>query len=153
MLKRSFAEFHAQKAIGGHKWRIQSLEGALQKLKERPWPECPCDCSKQLLRQYCDALQRLHQLNRELMPMILQQSKIQKALVHGRVVLVVDQPSGLMRLGVVFMDQDAQSHKKRQSLPKGFTVLTLHAPGPWDQDPNPPQAASPSSKACQESLE
>lgn len=138
MLKRSFAEFHAQKAIVGHRQRIKNLDQMLDEFKKKEWIQCPLNCSKMDLRQYYDGLQRLKQLNRELMPTILANSKIQKALVNGRVIYLFDKESGLIEKGILLMESDASQGKKTKKVTSqpatNFTVLYLHIPGPWDHE-------------------
>ena len=142
MLKRSFAEFHAQKAIGGHLRKIERLDAALKALKAKDWPDCPGDCTKTSLRQYYELHRRLNEMNREWMPHILKNGKIQKVLQHGRVLLVFDKTSGLVELGVILPDSGSisrqRSKKPTLQMPSTFRVLSLHNPGPWDAVNVPP---------------
>lgn len=135
MLKRSFAEFHAQKAIVGHRQKIKNLDATLSELKALDWPDCPEHCERSMLRRYFDNLQRLRILNEQLMPMALSNGKVQRTLTNGRGVLLMDKESGLLQIGMMLIESDTVGTRSKKSMhPTSpvFTVLYLHKPGPWD---------------------
>lgn len=57
---------------------------------------------------------------------------MQKALVNGRVVLVQDKESGLVELGVLFIDSSSKGRKQPNSTK--MRVLSLHMYGSWDAE-------------------
>lgn len=63
MLKRSFAEFHAQKSIAGHVAQIERLDEALKALQEKDWPDCSKSCTRSAVEDYCTKTATLKELN------------------------------------------------------------------------------------------
>lgn len=51
MLRRSFAEFHAQKAAPEQARQIRLLEGALEQLRSKPFPGCLSGCTKEAVTE------------------------------------------------------------------------------------------------------
>ena len=136
MLKRSFAEFHAQKAIGSQILKIEKADRILEGLKGKKWPDCRQNCTKLVLRHYYDVHQRLKLLSADLMPLMLSNPKAQRALAPGRVILLFDKESALLEIGVILSESDSPSantsSKKASAAPSSFIVMHLHTPGPWD---------------------
>lgn len=52
MLKRSFAEHHAQKAQPGNIAQVEKAEHAIQGLQNREWPSCYRSCSREEIESY-----------------------------------------------------------------------------------------------------
>ena len=54
MLRRSFAEFHAQRSAPEDKAAVALGHRALEKLRDKPWPETPTSLSRQEVEEYVD---------------------------------------------------------------------------------------------------
>lgn len=52
MLKRSFAEHHAQKAQPGNIAQVEKAEHAIKALQNREWPTCYKNCSREEIEGY-----------------------------------------------------------------------------------------------------
>lgn len=46
MLRRSFAEFHAQKQVPEERKKIDLLQDTLDKVLAKPWPSCLLGCER-----------------------------------------------------------------------------------------------------------
>ncbi|GMH32178.1 hypothetical protein BSKO_00012 [Bryopsis sp. KO-2023] len=144
MLKRSFAEFHAQKAQPGHMAQVEKAENAVKNLQTKGWPECYRKCSREIVQNYHRLTQSIRDFNekKRLVATLLSQRKIQEALKPGRAILVSDPESGLLAAGVIlgvpedgpgFRGKSVASTSSNHS-DKKFQVLSLHRRGPWEKD-------------------
>eukprot|EP00887_Chlorella_sp_A99_P001266 scaffold14.g1266.t1 len=112
MLRRSFAEFHAQRAQPEQAAALARGELALRRLRARPWPASPLATSRAAVEEYdalCAAIEALDaQLQAQARgargPLgfrVMASRGAQQALGGGRVVLVRDAATGVTELGVV----------------------------------------------------
>jgi hypothetical protein len=62
MLKRSFLEFHAQKAAPEALVALQKGRDALVRLRGRPWPASLSGATRPELEEYCEACARIEEL-------------------------------------------------------------------------------------------
>lgn len=107
MMKRSFAEFHAQKAIPDGLVAIKKGEAALRRLRNRTWPASPLGTTREEVVEYVDMAMAADALGQQVQRVVMASRGVSTALVEGRVVLVRCQDtfdtSGAIRweLGVV----------------------------------------------------
>ena len=66
MLKRSFAEFHAQRAAPEALEALQQGQRRLAQLRARPWPGSPLGTGRQEVEEYHRLNMRIEELSREL---------------------------------------------------------------------------------------
>jgi len=66
MLKRSFLEFHAQKAAPEALVALQKGRDALARLRSRPWPASLSGSTRPEVEDYCSACARIEDLTAEL---------------------------------------------------------------------------------------
>lgn len=62
MLKRSFAEFHAQRSQPEKLLALTKGQRALEGYKSAPWPSCLLGCSKEELQEYYSLSARIQEL-------------------------------------------------------------------------------------------
>ena len=62
MLKRSFLEFHAQKAAPEALLALHKGREALARLRGRPWPASLNDTTRAQVEDYCSACARIEEL-------------------------------------------------------------------------------------------
>lgn len=66
MLRRSFAEFHAQRAQPGKSAALAAGQAQLAVYHSTPWPGCVRGCSKAQLVEYCELGQRIDTVSKQL---------------------------------------------------------------------------------------
>ncbi|KAK9827734.1 hypothetical protein WJX81_007278 [Elliptochloris bilobata] len=101
MLKRSFAEFHAQRAAPEAREALAAGKAALAALRARPWPASRRGTPRAEVERYWALTQRIEALDALLQDATLATRGAQQALVPGRVVLIRHRASGLSELGAV----------------------------------------------------
>src|SRR5689334_8777967 len=66
MLRRSFAEFHAQRAQPGKSAALSAGAAQLDVYRSTPWPDCIRGCDREQLVEYCDITQKITDINEQL---------------------------------------------------------------------------------------
>ncbi len=66
MLKRSFLEFHAQKAAPEALIAVEKGHAALARLRARTWPVSAAGATRAEVEQYCEMSARIEELSAEL---------------------------------------------------------------------------------------
>ena len=66
MLKRSFLEFHAQKAAPEALVALEKGRAALARLRARPWPTSAGGATRAEVEQYCELSTRIEELSAQL---------------------------------------------------------------------------------------
>ncbi|CAL8471306.1 g10848 [Coccomyxa elongata] len=150
MLKRSFAEFHAQRAAPEALEGLRAGQQRLAALRARPWPSSFLGTSREAVERYFALSQRIKALSVELQESVMGSRNAMQALVPGRVVLVTNSSSGLPELGAICgapaaASKGIQLGSAASSGPQGkpYYVVTLHTASPMD-DLEQQQAASTS---------
>jgi antiviral helicase SKI2 len=101
MLRRSFAEFHAQRAQPGKQAALDLAQKRLRAYGNAPWPECARGCGRQQVEQYLRLLEREASLTSFLAGHVMGSAKASSLLVPGRVVQARVPGSGVTELAVV----------------------------------------------------
>ncbi|KAL4421866.1 hypothetical protein ABPG77_003668 [Micractinium sp. CCAP 211/92] len=110
MLKRSFAEFHAQRSQPELLQALERGQAALARLRARPWPMSPLGTTREEMEQYCRLCMDIEKLDARLQAEVLATRAAQQALAAGRVVLLRRGSggggggSGITELGVICGD-------------------------------------------------
>lgn len=137
MLKRSFAEFHAQKAQPGMVETLQKGQEALRRLRHRPWPLSPQGTTREEVEEYAKASIAVEDLSKRLQEAIMSTRGAASALSNGRVVLVQHGVTGVMELGAVLEGRNSGGGGGGGGRTK--TVLCLRRSSPLECD----KAAAP----------
>lgn len=66
MLRRSFAEFHAQRAQPGKSAALAAGVAQLDVYRNTPWPQCIKGCDKQQLMEYCELNKKIADITEQL---------------------------------------------------------------------------------------
>ena len=101
MLKRSFAEFHSQRAAPEVQAALQKGQDALRRLRARPWPASPLGTTREEVEEYASVAIAGEALGQEVQESVITSRGASGALVNGRVVLVIRRTTGVTELGVV----------------------------------------------------
>lgn len=159
MLKRSFAEFHAQRAQPEVQEALHRGQQALRRLRARPWPQSPLGTTRDAVEEYAEIAAAAETLGDRVQEAVMGTRGATSALVNGRVVLVLRRATGVTELGVILDAAEASGggggKKKVLNAPfpaptgasmagegRRRTVLLLHRPSPLDSgEPAAPAAA------------
>lgn len=159
MLKRSFAEFHSQRAAPDAQKALKNGQDALRKLRSRPWPISPLGTTREEVEQYAEVAAATESLSAEVQDAMMNSRGASSALVNGRVVLVSKRATGVSELGVI-LDVSASASDSSSSGLGGRriggidsstdtaggngggggrrrTVLSLFRPSPLDEKKKP----------------
>ena len=109
MMRRSFAEFHAQRSAPEDKAAIAVGQRALEKLLEKPWPETPSSLTREEVEEYVDLSMDIERISRMIQDDVMPSRGASSALVNGRVVLVGRAGASLTDIGVVVRSKDAKA--------------------------------------------
>jgi antiviral helicase SKI2 len=101
MLKRSFAEFHAQRAQPEVAAALLRGQQALARLRSRPWPRSPLGTTREEAEVYYRACAAIEVQDSKIQDQVAGSRGAQQALTNGRVVLVEDERTGVTEVGVV----------------------------------------------------
>ncbi|KAL0030068.1 hypothetical protein WJX79_004816 [Trebouxia sp. C0005] len=101
MLKRSFAEFHAQRSHPEALQKLAEGKARLDALRAKPWPHSPHATSQQHVQEYYHLSEHICALTTHIQEAVMSSRGAQQALVPGRMVITLNQRSGLPELGVV----------------------------------------------------
>ncbi|GIL78565.1 hypothetical protein Vretifemale_7979, partial [Volvox reticuliferus] len=131
MLKRSFAEFHAQRAAPAGAAELAAVEGELAAAAAAPWPATALGCSREEVAEYVDMCEQLEAINAQLQDALIANKSFQQALVPGRLVLYSNPINGLTEPAVVLGDAPAPpaplpsaSHTLNTIKPASISVST-----------------------------
>lgn len=128
MLRRSFAEFHAQKSLPEEKKKIELLQEVLAQVQARPWPACLFNCSKHEVASFERAVARLEDESLEIRKEMALAPKFTQYAKEGRVVLWRDE-AGVTDLGVVCrFEPQPQAAPGTPQFPRLYLLHLHHAP-------------------------
>eukprot|EP00873_Tetraselmis_striata_P040414 jgi/Tetstr1/460678/TSEL_005874.t1 len=135
MMKRSFAEFHAQKALPDALNMLSLGEAHLRALEGRPWPLCYLGCSREAVLEYAATCAEIAALTARLQDAIMGTKAAQSALVAGRLVQLQNRKTGLPEVGVVcgVPKEAASAARAAPSSDKQLYILRLHRRSPLDK--------------------
>ena len=115
MLKRSFAEFHAQRCAPDEQKAIVAGQNALVKLQEKPWPVSSMASTKEEVEHYVDISLRAERLGSQIQEDVMLSRGAMNALTNGRVILIEKRGTGLADLGVILKPSGAEGKGKKKS--------------------------------------
>lgn len=101
MLKRSFAEFHAQQSHPEALQKLAEGNARLNALRAKPWPHSPYATTQQEVLEYYHISERIQALTSRIQEAVMSSRGAQQALMPGRLVTTLNQRSGLPELGLV----------------------------------------------------
>ncbi|KXZ46609.1 hypothetical protein GPECTOR_42g820 [Gonium pectorale] len=107
MLKRSFAEFHAQRSAPAGAAELAALESQLAAAAAAPWPATSLGCSRAEVEEYADVCEEVERLSERLQDALAANKSFQQSLVPGRIVLYNNPVNGLTEPAVVLGDAPA----------------------------------------------
>ncbi|EFJ42164.1 hypothetical protein VOLCADRAFT_107417 [Volvox carteri f. nagariensis] len=117
MLKRSFAEFHAQRAAPAGAAELSDVERRLAAAAAAPWPATSLGCSREEVEEYADLCEQLEVLYAQLQDALVANKSFQQALVPGRLVLYGNPVNGLTEPAVVLGDAPAPAPPSSSTSP------------------------------------
>lgn len=147
MLKRSFAEFHAQRAAPEAQEALRKGQAALKRLRARPWPISSLGTTREAVEEYAEVAATIETLGTRVQDAVMTTRGAISALSNGRVVLVHRPLTGVTEVGVVVDVGDAMSASKKKVLGsvvetqgdastaagRRKLILSLHRPSPLDE--------------------
>jgi antiviral helicase SKI2 len=101
MLKRSFAEFHSQRAAPEAQVALKKGQDALRRLRARPWPISPLGTTREDVEHYAEVAAAAESLGNEVQDAVMGSRGASSALVNGRIVLIARRTTGVSELGVI----------------------------------------------------
>ncbi len=114
MLRRSFAEFHAQRSAPEDRAAIELGQKALQKMYDMPWPTSPSMLTKEEVEEYVDLSMNIERITEILQEDVMTSRGASSALVNGRIVLLGRKEASLTDIGVIVKGgADGKSKKKK----------------------------------------
>jgi len=113
MLKRSFAEFHAQRAQPEAQEALHKGQEALRKLRARPWPVSPLGTTRDAVEEYAEVAGAAEILGERVQEAMMATRGAAAALVSGRVIKCIRRDTGVTELGVVLESTSASSEKNK----------------------------------------
>ena len=116
MMKRSFAEFHAQRSHPEVKKAIQRAQKVLKHLRRKPWPASPLDSTREDVEEYVDVVLAAEGLEQKVQAAIMSTRGATAALASGRIVLVRQRDTGATEIGIII---DALSSASSSDLGAG----------------------------------
>ena len=125
MLKRSFAEFHSQRAAPDAQNALKRGQDALRRLRSRPWPISPIGTTREEVEQYAEVAAAAERLAVEVQDAVMSSRGASSALVNGRVVLIFRGATGVSELGVI-LDVSASASDNSSS---GFSGRRIGGSG------------------------
>jgi len=154
MIRRSFAEFHAQRALPDQQKLLAAAQAKVAELAQAPWPECYAGCTREEVEEYADLAATCEDLTAALAPRL----PAALAFAPGRVVLCwpragvgaevaavaagspTARPPPALALAVRHSAAE-EGRFGRPGRPERVTLMILRPPG----SSMPPSAALPSS--------
>lgn len=140
MLRRSFAEFHAQRSAPEDRAAIALGQKALQRMYDKPWPVSPNMLAKNEVEDYVDLSLNIERITEILQEDIMLSRGVSSALVNGRIILVGRKEASLTDVGIVIKGGLENKSKKKTLLSESFsegdsmtrTVLKIMRKSPLD---------------------
>ena len=129
MLKRSFAEFHSQRAAPEVQQALLKGQQALRRLRSRPWPLSPLGTTREQMDEYAELAAMAAELGNVVQEAMMESRGAAAALVPGRLVLLTKKESGVTELGVVI---DSATSSSTSSSSSEKIILSLVRPSPLD---------------------
>jgi antiviral helicase SKI2 len=124
MLRRSFAEFHAQRSAPEDKAAILLGQRSLEKLQEKPWTDTPALLTREEVEEYVDLSMNIERISALIQEDLLPSRGASAALVNGRIVLIGRKEASLTDVGVVIKSKDSKAGD--------CVVLKVVRPSPLD---------------------
>lgn len=171
MLKRSFAEFHAQKAAPQKVAALQRGQRLLTAYASRPWPVCYLGCSREDVLEYYRVSERIEELSSSIQATVMFNKAVHSSLAPGRAVLLHNRATRLNELslvcggpGMMGSGQEAPGQRPMVTLAgassnaavgpdKKLYVLSIHHPSPLDPPAADPGVAKAAAKALSAEFE
>ena len=117
MLRRSFAEFHAQRSAPEDRAAIAIGQKALQKMLDMPWPTSPSMLTKEEVEEYVEFSLNIERITDILQEDVMMSRGASSALVNGRIILLGRKEASLTDVGVIVKGgADTKSKKKKTFL-------------------------------------
>jgi len=139
MLKKSFAEFHAQRAVPEVAKALEKGRRMLRKMKERQWPLSLSGTVREEVEKYAEVCEGIAGLDGRLQETVMGSRAAQAALVPGRIILVTTTAAaesssslvlGVTELGVVLATPPPSLSSTGE---REYVVLMLHRPSRVEQ--------------------
>ena len=173
MLKRSFAEWRAQRSMPKGQQQLEEVGKRLVRAKSIPWPQCIAGCAQEEVEDYLKATLKIEDLSSKIQAKIMSNRTVQQSLVPGRVVLYSNKTNGLTELALVLGDtpssnsswaatdalpsapkvtlfgnnsstaSSSQASSSKEPPDRKLYLLVLHKPGPADKKHMKQQEALP----------
>ncbi|PNW76952.1 hypothetical protein CHLRE_11g482483v5 [Chlamydomonas reinhardtii] len=115
MLKRSFAEFHAQRTAPAGAAELAAVEAELAAAAAAAWPATALGCGREEVEAYADVCEAIERLSGQLQDTLASNKSFQQALVPGRLVLYDNPVNGLTEPAVVLGDAPAAASSSSSS--------------------------------------
>merc|ERR1711965_464296 len=145
MIRRSFAEFHAQRALPNQKALLKRAQAAVADLAAAPWPECYLNCSREEVEAYAVDVDRCSGLTGAICGAIAEHRAAHAAYAPGRVVLFWPRGSNCPpEVAAVCAYSPAEAQRfGGQSRPETVVILALRrslVPEGWEPRREEPAA-------------
>ena len=117
MMRRSFAEFHAQRSGPQDRETLRIGQKALDNLRTRSWPTSPQALTKEEIEDYVELSLNAERLTEIIQEEVMSSKGALNALVHGRIVLIGRQQASLTDIGIVIKQSGDSKNKKKAKVP------------------------------------
>ncbi|GFR45795.1 hypothetical protein Agub_g7250, partial [Astrephomene gubernaculifera] len=101
MLKRSFAEFHAQRSAPAGAAELAALTSQLAAAGAAGWPATGLGCSREEVEEYVGVCEEIEEMEGRLQDLLSSNKSVQSSLQPGRLVLFNNPVNGLTEPAVV----------------------------------------------------
>ena len=132
MLKRSFAEFHSQRAAPEAAEALKRGQDALRRLRARPWPVSPLGTGRAAVEGYAEIAALAESLGADVQEAVMTSRSAASALVNGRVVVVMRRATGVSEFGVVLDSGSTSGSGKRRGVVSSSSSSSLLATSTGD---------------------
>lgn len=136
MMRRSFAEHHAQRAAPEAAAALARGRAALARLRARPWPASPLGTRREEVEEYAELSERAEALGAGAHAAAMASRGAAAALAPGRVVLAPGAAPGATEVGVVLEAREGGPGGGTAAGAEGgaraYVVLSLHRASPLD---------------------
>jgi antiviral helicase SKI2 len=136
MMRRSFAEHHAQRAAPEAAAALARGRAALARLRARPWPASPLGTRREEVEEYAALSERAEALGAGAHAAAMASRGAAAALAPGRVVLAPGAAPGATEVGVVLEAREGGPGGGTAAGAEGgaraYVVLSLHRASPLD---------------------
>ena len=114
MMKRSFAEFHAQRAAPQDQRAIELGQKALKQLQNKPWPISPIGSTKEEVDEYVDLTMSINRISRMIQEDVMLSRGALSSLTNGRVVLIERNDAGITDVGIILKASPGEGKSKKK---------------------------------------